>query len=202
MKIISHFKDYYDHQAFIYGVDETRVWKRITSKEDIIDSEKQSFFSYSPTRKNFLKKEIEFDFFDVWFCDKNYPFIQSKIGRGIDAVYQTYFTYDQLVSKWSDDKFMTSYFLEKAESHLNRKSERKLNTKFNSPQLLHGEVDSITLNINLKNHGFSHIVSAEQAFQRISMWLGARPDVPQTVPTDLDRFEAKGFDRKTSFRKM
>lgn len=58
-------------------------------------------------------------------------------------------------------------------------------------------------NFCLKNVKFNEVLSPEQCYLTIEEFLGKiKEEVPQTIPTDLDRFQAKGFDKKTSFRKM
>jgi len=56
-------------------------------------------------------------------------------------------------------------------------------------------------NFSLSKIGFNEVMSPEECYLKIESHL-SKEDVLQTIPTDLNRFEAKGFDKKTSFRKM
>lgn len=57
---------------------------------------------------------------------------------------------------------------------------------------------------NLGKLGFGTIVSAEQMYQNISMFMGFLKDSPDNVPpisvSDKERLTQKGFDAKVSFR--
>lgn len=191
MKIISNFKDYYDHQAFVYGIDETRVWKRLKDPSEIEHSKRNRWLECIPERKNALEKPLIIDNCDLWFCDQRYPFLDVRYG-------EQYYNNEQRDYFWSLEDMLCKYVamgcfsdwqLNALKEHFSPDSSEKLNTVYDSAQLLHS-VRYITRNIKMRDYGFQNVVSSEQAFQRISMWLSAKPDVPQTIPTDLDRFAA------------
>jgi hypothetical protein len=62
---------------------------------------------------------------------------------------------------------------------------------------------SVTYNARLKDVQFARIVDPYRAFQEISMWLGNQAEPRKAIPEidDVTMAEAKGFDKKTSFRK-
>lgn len=63
--------------------------------------------------------------------------------------------------------------------------------------------DAPFYNFKLDIIGFNKIMPPEQCYLQIEEFLGKiKEEVSQTIPTDLDRFEAKGFDKKTSFRNI
>lgn len=54
----------------------------------------------------------------------------------------------------------------------------------------------------LKNLGFDKIFTPKEAYLALDEFLSYKePEIPKN-PIDVYRFEAKGFDKKTSFRKM
>jgi len=86
--------------------------------------------------------------------------------------------------------------------HTKEPYETKLNKAFNAPVLIvkDGTLDHITLNPRLTDIGFNRILTPTEAYQDIYNWIPYNePEVPSS-PTDLSRYEAKGFDKKTSFR--
>ena len=56
-------------------------------------------------------------------------------------------------------------------------------------------------NIRLASIGFSQVLPPEQVFMQIYNFLIPAEVEPDTNPDNMNRYQAKGFDRKTSFRK-
>lgn len=54
----------------------------------------------------------------------------------------------------------------------------------------------------LKNLGFDKIFTPQEAYLALDEFLSYKEPEISKNPTDMNRFEAKGFDKKTSFRKM
>lgn len=81
---------------------------------------------------------------------------------------------------------------------------------YRSDGYIHGRgVNKYTITLhqqvpNLAQLGFASIISAEQMYQNISMYLNNLRGNPDTVPpaevSDKDRLTQKGFDAKVSFR--
>lgn len=77
-----------------------------------------------------------------------------------------------------------------------------LNKLFNSPVLIinNGSIRNIVINPKLNEIGFNKILTPTEAYQDIYNWIPYNePEVPKS-PDDMNRYEAKGFDKKTSFR--
>jgi len=62
---------------------------------------------------------------------------------------------------------------------------------------------NLLVNPLLKNYSFQRVMDAFTAYQEISMFLGgmAKPDKPIPHVSDKDMLQAKGFDKKWSFRR-
>ena len=202
MYIISKRKDYFDYLTQIYGIDKAVVYHRKPNELGDGGANGEEF-DYSNEK---FSRKIIVTRIDLWFCDEHYPTIQvecsvSGIGISMFTELLYYYSYSEFESAWNSVVNKSNWWKEDLKKYLSTKSNSKINKKHASPQLLMiGK--KIFTDIILKDYDFQRIVPAEQAYQRVSMWMNSRPDVPQTVPTDMHRFEAKGFDKKTSFRKM
>lgn len=80
--------------------------------------------------------------------------------------------------------------------------ETKLNEIFNCPVLMinNASMRNIVLNPKLSEIGFNKVITPTEAYQDIYNWIPYHEPQPNNSPTDMSRYEAKGFDKKTSFR--
>ncbi len=200
MYIISKYKDYYDYLAQIYGVDKKVVYFR---KPETID-EGHEYSTDIRIERNGVSNLYYVYHDKIWVCDKCFPVIYVR--RELTDYGWFYYSYEDLIEVWPELKSRTTrykwYDRSMLAEHLSDTcSVLKLNTKYDSPQLW-AHHNSIHKDILLKDCDFQCMMSPEQVFQNVSMWVSAKPEPPQTVPTDMHRFEAKGFDKKTSFRNM
>jgi hypothetical protein len=84
--------------------------------------------------------------------------------------------------------------------HTKEHSHTNLNKIFNAPVIVMTGVRNITLNPKLSEIGFNKAITPTEAYQDIYNWIPYNePEVPSS-PDDMSRYEAKGFDKKTSFR--
>jgi hypothetical protein len=84
--------------------------------------------------------------------------------------------------------------------HTKEPLKTKLNKIFDTPVLKYCGVRNITLNPKLNELGFNKAITPTEAYQDIYNWIPYNePEVPKS-PDDMSRYEAKGFDKKTSFR--
>jgi len=212
MRIISKHKDYYDYLGQIYGIDNKIVYYRKSFTADHINSFHRDDVYY-PNEKNKLNVNVTLSRFFVWFCDKMYPAVEvsytvehkNQLGNPIQGYTDysyTFYDFEELKSKWKNNINWKSWDEDNYEEHFKVQSNRKLNTEFNSPQIVTVSSNKIDIDVILKDYDFQKIMTPEQAFQKVSMFVGAKPDPPQQIPTDMHRFVAKGFDKKTSFRNM
>ena len=196
MRIISKFKDYYDYLSGVYGIDNKVVYIR-----DSKDVDKTKDFSSFDYRFEVKKDGKEYYIYleHIWFCDEDFPFITIREGFNDYTEWISY-SFEE-IEDWLNFLEVKNFVRNEIEKHFQTKSNKKVNTELKSPQIYQIK-EKYTTDILLKDYGFQRILDAMQAYQRVAMFIAAPPDVPQTVPTDIIRFEGKGFDKKTSFRKM
>lgn len=193
MQIISPFKDYYDYVA---GPDPDRriVYARHCQAyrevyqpiPGVADSQRPGGLSligpHSPDPTPLfgpLSDPEESAVYVVYFCGLAYPVEVTTDGFH----YESYATWD--------------YF------PLNAGAEpvpSGVNASFGVPVVL--AINGLYLvNCQLSAIDFAKRVSAEAAFMAIYDFLIPKEVTPDDNPSNLTRFEAKGFDRKVSFRK-
>jgi hypothetical protein len=86
--------------------------------------------------------------------------------------------------------------------HTKEPIKTNLNKLFNSPLVFmhYPNYLKITVNPKLTDIGFNKVIPPTEAYQDIYNWIPYNePEVPSS-PNDMSRYEAKGFDKKTSFR--
>ena len=229
MKIISNYKDYYDFPVNQYGIDEKRIYKRT---QETIDSDcikittngkerhiKLDEFKIGQSKKLSGRIEKMDYFFLVCFCGMAY--------QGYHKSYHTHDVYrdmpdnssggneffdytnlpDHAISlikhqePWSakgkSDEQLKAYFIPEPTN---------INEILNCPivivkQYFGGNLRFI-LNPNLSNIDFQKVVPAMEAYQKIYTYIGYKELKVPSDPKDMNRFAAKGFDKKTSFRNM
>lgn len=206
MKIISKRKDYYDHLSQIYGVDGAVVYKRqqeeYEEKEKHFGFEDGYYVKFKDKCNNDLVYSASLSALNIWFCDKLYPVVRVSLVKDYQdkgAFY--YYSYMEYLQRWGGLIEMKGYNSKRMEDFFKAYERKRVNTEFSSPQLVHIG-NKVVTDIILKDYGFQKVITPEQAFQRVSMFVASKPDAPQTIPTDMHRFEAKGFSKKTSFRNM
>lgn len=211
MKIISEFKDYYDciqHTIF----DKTTIYfrhKKIIQKP------------HAPRR--WYTDSIEVYYGIIYFCGKKYPFIEvaqryaqsdffycpdkadtyireiltgNELKRYLGEARHKYYgseTVNSLYNGWER-------FLIKCQNEANIDI---FHAKHQSPIIVKHD-NWLIANPCLKEYAFYRAVDEYTAFQEIYMYLsGVLGGNFQPIPevSDLDMIEAKGFDKRYSFRK-
>lgn len=196
MKIISKFKDYYDHLAGIYGMDEKLVLDRT---------------DYIPTKPYFSNYEV------VRFC------ICDMVVEGM--CFDGKFLYgEQLVSmalpdvKYRDSRF---YVIADNSKHLvkvlkvptkhkdlelrpvfysNKTEYISPNDKYNCPILRwHKQTDDFAKFPVLSDYQVHKVFTAQEMWIMLTEWLGREKVIPNKQ-TDKEKILSNGFDLKTSFR--
>lgn len=200
MLIISNKKDYYDSMAYAYGIDKSIVFKREILELDskfLLPQEWSQYaykFPMNQTEKDLLNVIRYFDrqgngierYMLLFFCDKIYIVSQSnnEFTYGISNVKSSY----------------TKHQLENLQSNFSSLNVIRHNVQL--PYFLfyrcHGQyICEMPL---LRDIGFDSIMSADECYQNIEMYLAKKePNIIEI--SDKDKINQHGFD-KFSFRKQ
>lgn len=219
MRIMSKKKDYYDFVAG-HDTDPRKVFIRDDITEPIwaVGNKNGSFRTvYDSTHYYEGDKPIFIGC--VWFCDKFYSYLlfQGAYYYGYNSVPQDIlFEVNQIINNYRRTKYfyrrkkVEDYLKEHMEPWKSKWSDREredfnkpLNRIFGQPiifSLYKERTVQLSVNGILKEIDFSKVKSPAAAFTDIYNWIPyTEPAVPSD-PTDMIRYEGKGFDKKTSFR--
>lgn len=220
MKIISKFKDYYDFVAG-HDADPRKVYVR--------DARIISPHIKNAPRIDYAEYLSEYFLGEVWFCDRLYPYVQdiraNEFWWRYEDMPQNVIEY--IYRLWTDrcrgfigrqisveGLFDIDLFKIKSKvGHLKpimhysthrRTYKIKMNAAVHAPiaytwlrDALHPE---IVINGRLTDLKFNKVVSPSEAFTEIYNWIPYQEPPMPSDPTDMSRFENKGFSKKTSFR--
>ena len=204
MKIISRFKDCYDHISYIYGVDEKIVYTRDVVKNVEIRAKEipgyRKFRSIAQLVESGEKVSI------VVIVDKMYFIINNFLTNQ-----------DRVIVP--DEQLMRSRSIIRDETHNNPELILELTKKVGSPVY---RIDSINVDWSDPNRkliaridkktprlsdikGMVALLDPQQTYQEISYaitnLLNPNPDItPPVFVSDKYKIQAAGFDMKQSFR--
>ena len=197
MKIISNYKDYYDHQVAKFGIDPLVAYERVCQLKDFKSGWTKAGL-YSPS---FLKPDSHrrFAFQLIAFCGTLYAFTYWKGKVYFISDYKDVLTdLSKNSISWTDE----IDFNHRA-PHLHMTT-TTLNAEHNCPVLLvdsnyYGTLYAIVKNPRLTDFSFGKVVEPADAWTRINDFLSAQPQAVNTQ-TDKEKIAAHGFDLKHSFR--
>lgn len=223
MKIVSKFKDYYDFVVMetdnrkVYLRD-NRIFSSINSLREEVSNKISNSDLYSEYSNNFYIGV-------VWFCDTEYRFLHKidtneywydffKIPESVldeAAKEKSASLYHQDMLYHIKQYFMVVYnekkrIYEVEKSYrVKRKNTKKVNTLCNSPVIYtrrrkHG--DEIVLNGSLSDIKFGATKTPSEAYTDIYNFIPFTEVELDSNPTNMNRFESKGFDKKSSFRNI
>lgn len=186
MKIISKFKDYYDHLVSYYGYDDHIVYdRRPTDKLPLLYCQDLTF--------------IKGDSIVFSICGQYIPIYINSDGT-------VAFSRNEIKEN-KHDKYWAEHFFIKYE---NRKS--TLNTELRNPIIASRHNDWHNIQHNawhnihyvpiLKDFKFASRFDAHELYQNVYAFLGWLKDHPEppNTQTNKDKILAHGFDARTSFR--
>lgn len=199
MLIISKHKDYYDYLQGIYGIDPLKILDRSEYPHKPFISE---FFVLNFCGESYIK--FKSDFFR-----RGRPFKEKSSDRDEDICKDILWNTFRL-----DEKYHTGKIIFRDEHCIWVKLDKPLK-KEKFPAVVYNIYESYSHRLNwctyrltddgivclLKDVEFQKIMSSEDAYSKIEGFISKQDiDMPLN-PTDINRFEAKGFDKKKSFRK-
>lgn len=199
MKIISNFKDYYDHQVAKFSIDPLVTYERVCQMQDfslkggwIKSGLYKPSFSQPDTRRRFAFQLIA-------FCGTIYAYTFWKDKVYFISDYKDVLTnLSKSTIHWSDE---VDY--RHCEPELHGKS-TTLNIEHNCPVMLvdnspDGRIYPIVKNPRLADFSFAKAIEPEVAWMQINDFFISQPAVVNNQ-TDKEKISAHGFDLKHSFR--
>ncbi len=226
MKILSKFKDYYD---FVAGRDTDPRKVYVRQLKIMATYAKDAPRLTSIRSCEWRKANIGFYLGEVWFCDVRYPYL-NNLQTGViyydyfeipedwrmhlEGYKQTLraeainlsFHFDivlkqEIIRKWKKNGWkgeFSKYW------RFGKDKETMLNTKWNSPIIFtwirEGMHEELVINGPLEWVDFTKVKSPTATYQELYNWIPYNEPAMPSDPTDMSRFENKGFDKKTSFR--
>lgn len=219
MRVISDFHDFYD-SVQKFGQDRALIYHRTTySYDGVLPFDKHIYYERLPL--TYVTKQVQYCV--IGFCGKLYPLVVFNDGKAIcysmdevDDYFEAHYRgrdleeYKKKYSKvWSWGLRRKSFraFFDYYKEYTELARVRDLQEGHRAPIFIvaksRAEPVRLTFNIKLETYAFQRIVNPYAAYQEISMFLGniAAPERPLPEIDDLTMCEAKGFDKKSSFRK-
>jgi hypothetical protein len=223
MKIVSNFVDYYDSVGYSYrtygGQDSECVFVRKSSSITLPAAKNVSYHDnfYWQNRMEFYLSQPRVSPFSLFFCGKFYPIFRT---RGELLYFHNSIKTLEVMGKFDQVTFNYDFLKKYTESFqgfilhmLGFNHPHEFHLKLNSPYFLvenesmtHKREICIEINPNLRHLGFPKVLDPFTAYQEIEMFFNSvlininDKEVPQ-ITDDKIICEAKGFDKKMSFRK-
>lgn len=205
MKLISKYKDYYDYNIGLYGIDEKVVYNRLPFPDKYYHYVNRTEISH--TLPKIYKFDIsEYEYKHLLFCGK-VIYIRRKYGE-YKAEYEVISEYT--LHKMFDSSHRNRYLVRtfgKIDYSVKHDSIMDIHKATGQPVvLLDGWNDKhliLDTNIPILNDikGFGSLIDAKSCYLEICQTL---IDINNTesipVSTDGDKILSHGFDKKISFR--
>lgn len=206
MRIFSKLNDYYDYIAYIYGIDNDIFFDR--RGYNLIEN--FDFFYYFiieigfskflfRNKHDYVNKTNDIKLIKTFETDTQILTQQFKLwGNSLcDEKYRkhSYFTYKDFLSAKNNLKIVNVYTFHP-----------RYLPNFNEEYI---SIDDIIKGARLSQNGailtskFAEFIPADEAYISVYNYLSAQK-TPNIVDnrTDIEKLTSKGFDKKTSFRKM
>lgn len=210
IRIISKFRDYYDGvQRQIFDEDTLYVREQREIGKDVLVS--------------WHREEYNIRYGKIGFCGKEYAYCKFMFPDGsVDYFYDAesthahahkYLTeegYNNYCGRYHGSQSWINKYCRKAEidkyfADIPVIENHDYFVKCNAPIYVIQRYPAYTvINPKLSNYQFQKVIHPYTAFQEIYMYVGgvlAGNNKPIPIVSDNDMIEAKGFDKKTSFRK-
>lgn len=211
MVIKSPFKDYYDWLMGVYGRDEKLVYERIC-----LTQAKSIWFKSGMYKPDHLLFPRDFKFYMLAICGTCYCifYYNNKFYIPTAEIIEA----SRKEKWWSKSDILKSELLktfgkipiDRIEDRIFRAREFHLkkiqiNEKENCPVILF-KYNGVTVTPEVKNPrladlGIKSFIPAETMYIMISNFLSREKPIADKR-TDIQKLESKGFDKKTSFRKI
>lgn len=227
MKIISNFKDYYDFVVFETDNRKTyeRKMKNIGRFSDLkIGEEYKECIDYILTLTMNLNENDPYFIGVVCFCDQNFAYIfdieeekyyyryddipvniKNKINKKLHSRSNINLSLENIFQVKQKNK-KGDWFDHFDFNRIKEKQQKKYNSKSNCPiifsRLRNKMFEEICINGRLKDIDFTQVKTPSEAYTDIYNFIPYNEPIIDLNPDDMNRYESKGFDKKTSFRKQ
>lgn len=221
MKIISKFKDYYDHVAG-YDPDPRKIYVREIDTLDEDEKRKikklldlpSNNLVYYRGKKNRNVDSCLYRQGSLYLCDRLYRVVEEVDSEDTGVYDKAYickyhYSLNTLPKDFGEEYTTNTYSLKKMDwGKFFTPGNTKINSIVGSPIVYHGKDNSLVWfslvkNCKLAGLGFGQVMTPQEAFTEIYNWLPfVEPDLPMGGPDDMIRWEQHGFDKKTSFRNV
>lgn len=210
MKIISKYKDYYDYLSGIYGVDPLITYNRNPYYYGWNDNKIDGFLPNFNGNNTY--NPFQYRIFCI--CGKIYGIVYHKnksyytyeeqfnLYKNIEKNYRQYerhefYSFLKIVYGYKEYNFSNLKFIPTFQS-------TNINQKYNCPVIILPGINMNNLYFNqrLSDYKFNKIISDKDIYLQITDFLSKKEIEMPSDPNDMIRYEEKGFDKKTSFRKM
>lgn len=194
MRIISKFKDYYDHISHIYGIDDRVIYTRTPFPDGTkLDTEGIRRIATYGSNVGVSHRWIS-------VCAKYYLIREDHLKQKRELITEQHPDYPKYVER----RFgLSKNWLNHDESP----ELMRMSKDLNAPVFAIGPFGLVLEIPKLGELGFSKIIPPEQMYQGIEYFLSSKikdsPDItpaPKPPMTDKERILSHGFDAKVSFR--
>jgi hypothetical protein len=217
MKIVSSFKDYYDFAAG-YDTDPRKVFvrqKQITNYNTFKEQSDEKGWvasiinQHTSLTQNYYKGLVIFcnNFYD-YFYDANTNIYYTQYQSIPAAVVEDFNSYKNSYSKLKVF-FFNSIDIEqhKRTAWGDHRQVFENASKIIGAPILYTQInkdftEEYIINGCLNDIKFGAIKLPHEAYQELYNWIEFKEPETDTSPENMSRFESKGFDKKTSFRKI
>lgn len=195
MKIKSNYKDYYCYLQGIYGIDNNIIFERYSKSSQVYYN--NTFYEFHIMGKLYGG----FKFEDKWIWDfqelNNIVVNWDTIVKPKLGFYEQNSEYNKIrkyITKFDNNFFITEEIItDWKNTDENKKQECSILVYINShydqyPKLIDTFIPKV--------------ISAHDMYIQLSDWYSKKELFIERKPTDMNRFESKGFDKKKSFRKI
>ena len=186
MRIVSNFKDYYDHLAYL-GIDNKVVFERTTERLNVDNLKLERSTPYI----NNIRKSCTIDQVFIIVCNIAYT----------GWVYLNYGKQDEKQYIFNKEEAKKIYDFLAPERYINWKRVQMTQSVICEYPLVGIGVDYFPVkNPKLKDVNFHTVLSAEKVWQEICMFLSKEKVVKELELTESESLLRHGMDKK-SFRK-
>ena len=204
MKIISRYKDFYDHISYVYGVDDKIVYTRDVAKNVEIRAKEipgyRKFRSIEHLVESCEKVSIVVIVDKMYFVVKNYSTNEERVLDQSDRLMRSR---SVLRDETHNDPDLILEFTKKVGSPVYRINSIDVDWSDPDRKLIARIAEKTPRLSDIK--GMVTLLDSQQTYQEISYaianLLNPNPDItPPIVVGDKYKIQAAGFDLKQSFR--